>query len=374
MERLIKSILIFDFFLNNRTQIPSPGSSISLIQPITSGATNLVSNLQSRLVQLYTGTVEHLWICDESDGFSQEICEQLQQKYSQKNIKILLAKPENGSNLAGKIQKMNVGCWEATGAILVFIDDDIALPSQGLRQLISPLQDPEIGAVFGLACGVSYENFWSGMMSSFVNVNALMNYVPLTYFLAPYTITGHFFAVRQADFEKVGGFWDMGHRIDDDHELARRLNKAGLTLKQSAVCYQVNNQMADFRAFHRQMKRWFVFPKKFMTPFLSARQQLVSGLVGSGILLPSLILLCNIFFPSFNHLYCLAYTALAALAGYNVCFAQNPFRKFVSWLFVLPVVFLLPFYVVWGLFFADNKVYWRGQKLAINADGTYAVV
>ena len=49
-------------------------------------------------------------------------------------------------------------------------------------------------------------------ISSFVNANALLSYIPLTYLTEPFTITGHCYALRRAIFDAVGGLEDMAGR------------------------------------------------------------------------------------------------------------------------------------------------------------------
>lgn len=63
-------------------------------------------------------------------------------------------------------------------------------------------------------------------MSVFVNANALFSYIPITYLTEPFTVTGHCFALSRETFADVGGFTDLERRVDDDHEIARRVRKA----------------------------------------------------------------------------------------------------------------------------------------------------
>ena len=366
-DRTLKSVLVFHFF-RRKPLLVNNLPSVSLIQPITRGVAQLEHNLRSRLHQFYPAALEHCWVCDEKDETSLGICQLLKDKYPQQAIKIILATPGAGEEVASKIQKMNAALAVASNSVFTFIDDDIALLPDALRRAVSCLTTGT-GAVFGVACGTSYRSFWSGMMSSFVNVNAMMTYLPATYILEPYTITGHFFAVKRSDFEQAGGFGQMQHRVDDDHELARRLIARQLKVVQTPVCYAVSNEFAGFRAFSRQMQRWFVIPRNTMLPYLSVRQQLVTGLLSIGMFLPALVLAIALFFQTTTHLNCLLYTWIAALAGYNTCFAHNPFRNWKSWLFLPFVVFLLPLQVLWFYFFSGNTITWRGQQLTFGADG-----
>jgi ceramide glucosyltransferase len=49
------------------------------------------------------------------------------------------------------------------------------------RILIPFLYQPQVGAVFGLACYTNWRALWSSLMSGFVNANALLSYIPISY-------------------------------------------------------------------------------------------------------------------------------------------------------------------------------------------------
>jgi ceramide glucosyltransferase len=363
-DRILKSVLIFDFFRRNPYKKSQNIRTVSLIQPITRGASHLEINLRSRLHQLYTATIEHIWICDEKDIDSIQICRFLKEKYPNQSITLLILPAEHETLSASKISKMNKGFEIATGDIFASIDDDIALLPDAVTQFISFLT-PEVGAVFGIPCAICQTNFWSGLMSSFVNTNAMMTYIPATFFIEPYTITGHIFFLSKNTFDRAGGFRKMENRIDDDHELARRIKALHLKIVQTPVCYGVSNEIADFKAFCRQMKRWFVIPRNTMTPFLNFKQQIVSLLLTVGMFLPGFVLLIYLISPDFSNLSSLMYTFAATLAGYNVCYAHNPLRNWKSWFYVPITTFLLPLQVLWFYLFANNQIEWRGQNIMV---------
>ena len=108
-------------------------------------------------------------------------------------------------------------------------------------------------------------------MSLFVNANALLSYLPLTYLTEPFTVTGHCFALRHATLTAIGGFGDDPDRIDDDHELARRVRAHGLRIMQTPLLYDVTNLLDSFSAYRVQMRRWFIFPRQAMLPYLRPR-------------------------------------------------------------------------------------------------------
>jgi len=212
-------------------------------------------------------------------------------------------------------------------------------------------------------------------MSSFVNANALLSYIPMTYLTEPFTITGHCFALRRTIFDAIGGLEDMIGRIDDDHELARRLRRHGLRCIQTPMIYDVDNDLPTLPAYLAQMRRWFVFPRLLMAPYLSRRDQAVTALGSAGTLLPSLIALLAISSRSRHALRGLAimFGVFAAVYLYGerrYLGRSAPTRRLIT--LVIAAV-IAPLQIVWGLLVGD-EVQWRGQRLRIRPGGVVEVL
>ena len=105
------------------------------------------------------------------------------------------------------------------------------------------------GAVFGLAAYTNWSNIPSSLLSAFVNANALLSYLPLTFLAEPYTITGHLYALRREVFAAIGGLDGMEGRFDDDHELARRIQRHRLANVQTSVVYDVDNYLSTIDGY-----------------------------------------------------------------------------------------------------------------------------
>ena len=104
------------------------------------------------------------------------------------------------------MSKLIEGVKQATGNIIAVLDDDTMLPNQAFDQCLPYLEKPGIGVAFGLPYYVNFSNFWSTLVSSVVNGNNLLTYIPYTYFINPFTINGMFFVIKKEILEKVNGF------------------------------------------------------------------------------------------------------------------------------------------------------------------------
>lgn len=272
-DRWLKMLNVATWFRQEPQLRDAP--SLTLLNPITAGVYELEQQLRSRLEQEYPGPVQHLWILDQDDQENQAICARIAAAYPDLTIQLLTVPPNRGP-IASKIAKLNAAVPQATGAVLVFIDDDVRLRPGHLRRSVAHLEQPGVGAVFGLACYVNWNTVGSSLMSGFVNANALPSYLLQDRLSEPYTITGHVFCLRREVYERYGGLAGREHYSGDDHELARQVRRQGLRCVQTPVIYDVTNQLETVGDYVGQMRRWFVFPRQTMLPYLPRSEQVLT--------------------------------------------------------------------------------------------------
>jgi len=368
-DRLAKTAAVVHFF---RRAPPEPlgWPTVTLLQPITRGA-NLPATLGARGRLAYPAPIQYLFVCDTHDAESQAVCRAWQADFPACTAQVIPVEA-GGARAAAKTRKLVAGLAAATGAVIVCIDDDVAPRPDTLRVLVPYLDLPRAGAVFGLACYTRWTNGPTSLMSAFVNAYALLTYLPLTYLTAPFTVTGHLFALRRATLDAIGGFAGMEDNVGDDHQVAVRLHARGLRSVQTPLIYDVENDFADWRAYTAQMKRWFVFPRQALLPYMTAHQQVIA-LVGSlGNLAPGL--LAGLALLTRRHAVAGALGASLALfaaiyAAGEACYLQRrtPLHR---WPAVLAVALLQPAQIIAALL-TDNTVEWRGKRIRVLRGGTY---
>ena len=374
LDRFSKLAAVIHYFRRSLPPAPQVWPSITLFQPITHGVSGLSASLRSRAKLDYPGAIQHLLICDAHDGESQAECHALLTEFPELQASIVLVEANSGT-IASKTEKLLTAIPHATGAVFWFLDDDVALRPMAGRILIPYLYQPHVGAVFGLACYTNWRTLWSSLMSGFVNANALLSYIPLTYLTELFTITGHCFALRREIFQSAGGFEGLERRIDDDHELARRVRQIGLHCVQTPMIYDVDNDFDSLRSYTKQMKRWFIFPRQAMLPFLTVREQATSFICGIGNLLPGLLTLLVLITWRRSTLRALVtslglFSTVYALC--QICYLKRR-MPLLRWP-LLPIVALItPLQVLWALL-SDEEIEWRGQRLRIRRGGKMEVM
>lgn len=375
IDRTLKLAAVVDFFRRPAPPTPATWPSISLLQPITRGASDLAAVLAARGKLRYGGAIQHLLICDGQDRPSLALCQQWLASQTVGTAELVIV---DGQALAGgtahpvaaKITKLQAALPRAKGEVLCFVDDDVAPRPDALAALAMHLLQPNAGAVFGLACYVNWQNTWSSLISGFVNANALISYVPLAYLTAPYTITGHIFALRRTVFDAAGGLDGMERRLDDDHELARRVRRLGLRCEQTPVVYDVDNFLATRNAYANQMQRWFTIPRVTMAPHLTRREQAITLVGAVGNLIPPLLTLLALLRRRRRAWQALAVSFGCFAAAYRFCehgftHGCTPLHR---WPLVLVAALIAPIQALAALL-GGHRFEWRGQQVRLTANG-----
>ncbi|HEX8230810.1 MAG TPA: glycosyltransferase [Chloroflexia bacterium] len=374
LDRVLKLAALVHFFRRERPRLPSPWPTVTLLQPVSRGASDLRAALLSRANLDYPARVQHLFVCDAADEDSQTLCRDMMRDFPALQGQVVVV-PSGTSPMSFKTVKLQAGMEHATGDVVCCVDDDILLRPDALRLLVPYLYEPDAGAVFGLACYTSWRNLPTSLMSAFVNSNALLSYVPLTYMADPFTITGHCYALRREVLESVDEFRGMEHHFGDDHELAWRLRDKGLRSVQTPLVYDVVNHFDTLGQYAAQMKRWFVFPRQMLLPAMTQRERAVSLLGSAGNLLPGLLLLLAAVARRSTAVRALGMSLGLSVAIHALCEKLYLRRRtpLKWWPLVLLTTLFAPFQVVWALL-SDDVIEWRGRKVRVLKGGWYKEV
>ncbi len=261
-ERLLKHLAVVRFF--QRPAPPAPAGArplVSIVQPILSGDPTLATSLAASLRFRSSYPREWLWLVDEDDAEGRRVCARLLAEHPQAEVRLLLVPPPAPTENP-KTAKLIVGARVAHGAILCVLDDDTRLPDDALEQCLPYLDLPGVGLAFGLPYYVSFDGLWSALVSSFVNSNSLLTYVPAAMLAAPTTINGMFYALRRDVLEGLGGFGGLEGIAADDFAVAQRLRAGGYRLAQTPLRHAISTTVTGPEHYWRLMQRWLIFPRE----------------------------------------------------------------------------------------------------------------
>ena len=106
-DRSLKMAAVHRFFKEKRAGTSVTRPSVSLIQPITRGASALNENLAARLNFEYPGSIEFLFVIDRMDTECRDICREIVERAPGVNARILEVTSVSGA--ASKVAKMRAG-------------------------------------------------------------------------------------------------------------------------------------------------------------------------------------------------------------------------------------------------------------------------
>ncbi len=374
LDRLLRLLALRRFFRRPPPPAPEPWPSVTLICPITRSPNDLRAALESRAALDYPGPLRCLLVCDERDEQSQAICRALMAARPDWRAELIIV-PADAGAVASKVAKQRAALARADGEVLCFVDDDVALRPDALRVLVPHALRPGVGSAFGLARYSAWDTLGESLMSGFVNTSALPGYVPLALMVEPFTITGHCFAMARERFEAVGGLEGMEGRLDDDHELARRVRRRGMRNVQTPLIYDVENRLATLADYHAQMRRWVLFPRLMMLPDMGRRERAALALSGLGNYLPPLsaLLALATWRPA-------ALAALGLSLGAFVGAYARVERAYLGRAMparrraLLPALAVLtPLHVALAAL-GGETITWRGQRLRVERGGRFTVL
>jgi ceramide glucosyltransferase len=373
IDRGLKFAAVAHFFGRRPPPGPETWPSVTLLQPITRGASSLRAVLDARAALVYPAGIQHLLVCDAGDAASQRVCRDWLARHP--HLDAAIAEVESARRIASKTAKLEAGLARATGDVVCCVDDDIVVRPDTLLCMLPYLGEKGVGAVFGLACYTDWSNLPSSLMSAFVNSNALLTYVSGTYLTEPFTITGHIFAVRRDLLARVGGFAGLENNIADDHLLAEKVRGERLRAAQTPMVYDVENHLRTLSEYAAQMKRWFVFPRQALMPLMTPREQAITVALSLGNMIPTTLAVLALLTRRRRAIAALARSMAAFGIVYAACERlylkrHTPPRR---WAAVAVSALLAPLQIV-GALISNDEIEWRGRRLRIRRGGEFTEI
>ena len=258
-ERWWKLKATKDFFAREQPP-PMEATTISVIQPILSGDPTLWDCLERNLRAKSAHKVEFIWLVDDDDFAAHRGCQIVADRNPEAQVSIFSC-AKGAANASPKTVKLMQGLLVSTGEIYCALDDDTVLKDYSLDEAVAHLTDPFVGCAFGVPYYTSFANYWSSLISCFVNGNSILTYVPYTSLIQPFTINGMFYVTKRATLLNVGGLSGIETAICDDYALAQRFIAHGYKIVQTSVRHPISIEVAGRDHFLSIIRRWFIFTR-----------------------------------------------------------------------------------------------------------------
>lgn len=327
---------------------------VSILKPLYGDEPRLYECLRSFCVQDYPQYEVVFGVRDPDDPAIASV-ERLRKEFPGRRLALVVDPRLLGSN--AKASNLAHIMGQAQHDILVLADADIRVGPDYLKALAGPVQEEDVGVVTCLYRGFPIAGFWSRFATYFIH-DWFVPQVLLARLLGSQDFAfGATIALRRGVLTAIGGFEALASQLADDYELGARSRARGLrTVLSSYVVETTVNEPGLSDLFWHQL-RWlrtirlinpwgyafswttFGFPLSVVGAFWLT-QPLAASLVFLALLLRLM----------------LHFRACGRLGT-----RPNP------WLVPLADFWLSG---LWVLGFLGQGVRWRGQTLAVCADGS----
>lgn len=374
-EKAWRHLLVVRFFRKPVPVAVREVRLVSILQPILSGDPTLQACLERNLLMRTRYKLEYVWLVDSDDLEGRRICLELMEDHPEHSVRLHLMPPP-GERENPKMVKLIEGVRLAEGDAICVLDDDTQLPDQGLESSLPYLDGHGVGLVFGLPYYVNFSNFWSSLVSYFVDSHSIITYVPYTALTEPFTINGMFYAVRRDTLDAVGGFEGLQGTLADDFAVAQRFRRHGYRLAQTPLLHGISTQVVGARHYLSLIQRWFIFPRESLMRHVTLKEQTV--LYGTGLvpaLYPLALVLSLLARPSRGKAaFALLYFgySYAVFAHINQQYLRSAAPWHRSW-WVTLIQVLFPLQLLAALL-SPQRITWRGHIMQVEKGGGFTFV
>jgi ceramide glucosyltransferase len=335
-----------------RRQPPLPSTqlpAVSILKPLKGVDPEIWESFCSHCEQDYPEFQLIFGVSDPADP-AIEVVHKLQAKYPNCKIDLMVCERILGTNI--KVSNLTQMLPRARHEILLVNDSDIRVPTDYLRNVITPLADDSVGLVTCLYRGIAAPTLGSRLEALGIATDFMPGVLSARYLEKGLHFgLGSTLAFRRRDLEAIGGFEVLLDYLADDYELGRRIAATGKRIELSPATVTTFLPAYTMREFFRHQLRW-------SRTIRDARPWGYAGLLFTFGLPWALAMLVAAQGAPWAWVL-LALTLLVRLA-------VGVASEFVLQDFALTSLLLLPLRdllapLVWAAGFMGNRIHWRGD-------------
>jgi len=246
---------------------------------------------------------------------------------------------------------------ESSGDIIVVSDSNVRVPHDYIRDVISPLADPQCGLVTSLITG-SGEEMIGAALDNLQLAAAVAPSVVLSTLSVPATV-GKSMALRRRDLDRLGGFASFGDVLAEDAWIGMRIAALNMRIATSFVAITNRNARGTIaRAFGRHA-RWAKI-RRSLCPFVFACEPLFSPILVATIIVVAMPADLSVTAP-----WLVASTLLQTITAATSLWALRGRLALWSCVPCIEILRTLMIAACWLNACVSRTVDWRGNTLTI---------
>ncbi|MBD2438562.1 glycosyltransferase family 2 protein [Nostoc sp. FACHB-110] len=160
-----------------------------------------------------------------------------------------------------------------TYEVVAFVDADTVVHSNWLRELVSPLSHPKVGATTGNRWYIPSGKYWGSLVRYAGNVSTV---VQMFLFGIPW---GGTLAVKTEVLRHTGMLDMWGKALNEDLMMHKVLKKHGMQIKFVPSLVMLNREECDLLGLIDHLKRLFLYSRLYHPQWLAVIGDLVSSIL-----------------------------------------------------------------------------------------------
>ena len=246
-------------FLGQRARHAAPSADgftppISILKPLRGADRQMYESFRSHCLQNYP-VYEIVFGVNQADDEAVAEVERLKQEFPRHDIRLLVCPEPTGTNR--KVSNLVAMLKAARYEHIVINDSDILVAPDYLRRIVAPMRDEHVGMVTALYRAQA----GAGLASRMEAVTIASDFAGGV--LCALTLDGGMsfglgstMAFPRRAAEAIGGLETLLDHLADDHELGKRIHKAGYKVVLSEVVVETFLPDYGFAAMFRHQLRW----------------------------------------------------------------------------------------------------------------------
>jgi ceramide glucosyltransferase len=276
--------------------------------------------------------------------------------YPQRHIILLIGAEYFGANQ--KVNNLARLTREAKYEVLALSDGDVRVGPKYLRNVVTPLQDGNVGAVTSFYRGIAQANLFAELEAVGASSDFFAGVLMAAWTEGVKFTLGASVVTTKTWMRKIGGFESIAAFLADDYEIGRRVTKSGGRVVLSHETVSTMYAAQTLRSFWQHQLRW-ARTVRLCRPASYAALLFTQGLpwaIAAALLAPT-----SWIAASYLVVYLVLRLAMAWLVGVSVVDDEVLRRR----LCLVPLWDAIHF-VVWAASFASNHVVWGNVEYVID--------
>lgn len=335
---------------------------VTVLKPVHGMEPRLEQNLESFFQQDYPN-FEIVFGTRTSEDPALRVIEKLRRRYPTVPVRIVLSGQPTWPN--AKVFSLNLMIESSGSEYFVISDSDILVREDFLRNVISPLLEPQNGLVTCLYEGVPAEDFWSEMEALGMSVEMPSGVMVADMMEGMQFALGAVMAVRRDALDRIGGIGATAEYYSDDFVLGQLVAQSGykVVLSHHKVGHVLTTQ--SFGQTFKTQRRWMQ----------STRYSRPKGHLGTGLTFSTPFGILGLvaasalgYWPAALGLFAWGYlnrVIQALVVGWGVI--RDP--SALAWCWLYPMRDLLGFVVWTTSYLGGSSFYWRGEVYRFTPGG-----